>query len=194
MRRRNYKEQGKLLKAYCRMVRKFDAVIWNLYKHKWIFCYSAEYKITLAFVWSIYVSDVCVIFNPVSVTPEQQERSLAYDLMEISSLYGSHRAVLTEVSLYSCFHRLAESRSAFWNVIFIASVWFLWLSNCCPTQVQRILAAAILFSSCCVRGWSPLHKNSPWKQLVSATQLIISAILTIKQDIALCKIDTFDDI
>ena len=44
MRRRNFKEQGKLLKAYCRMVKKFDAVIWNLYKHLWIFCCSAEYR------------------------------------------------------------------------------------------------------------------------------------------------------
>ena len=44
MRRRNFKEQGKLLKAYFRMVRKFDAVIWNLYKHLWIFCCSVEYK------------------------------------------------------------------------------------------------------------------------------------------------------
>ena len=44
MRRRNFKEQGKLLKAYCRMVKKFDAVIWNLYKHLWIFCCSAEYN------------------------------------------------------------------------------------------------------------------------------------------------------
>ena len=31
------------MKAYCRMVKKFDAVIWNLYKHLWIFCCSAEY-------------------------------------------------------------------------------------------------------------------------------------------------------
>ena len=44
MRRRNFKEQGKLLKAYFRMMKKFDAVIWNLYKHFWIFCFSAEYK------------------------------------------------------------------------------------------------------------------------------------------------------
>ena len=29
------------------MVRKFDAVIWNLYKHLWIFCCSAEYKCNL---------------------------------------------------------------------------------------------------------------------------------------------------
>ena len=41
-----------------------------------------------------------------SVTSEQQERSVAADLMEVSSLYGSHRAAiigcvcdLTEVSL-----------------------------------------------------------------------------------------------
>ena len=47
MRRRNFKEQGKLLKAYFRMVRKFDAVIWNLYKHLWIFCCSAEYNKSL---------------------------------------------------------------------------------------------------------------------------------------------------
>ena len=26
------------------MVKKFDAVIWNLYKHLWIFCCSAEYN------------------------------------------------------------------------------------------------------------------------------------------------------
>ena len=29
------------------MVKKFDAVIWNLYKHLWIFCCSAEYKIII---------------------------------------------------------------------------------------------------------------------------------------------------
>ena len=33
------------------------------------------------------------------VTSEQQERSVAADLMEVSSLYGSHRAALAEVSL-----------------------------------------------------------------------------------------------
>ena len=100
------------------------------------------------------------------VTSEQQGRSVAADLMEVSSLYGSHRAALiawvcdwTEVSLYSCFHRLAESCSAFWNVIFIASVWFLWLPNFSPTQDQRILVAAILFSSYSAGSLFALHMN-----------------------------------
>lgn len=37
---------------------------------------------------------ISVIFDLAPVTSEQQERSVAADLMEISSLYGSHRAAL----------------------------------------------------------------------------------------------------
>ena len=29
------------------MVKKFDAVIWNLYKHLWIFCCSVEYNMAI---------------------------------------------------------------------------------------------------------------------------------------------------
>ena len=135
------------------------------------------------------------------VTSEQQGRSVAADLMEVSSLYGSHRAALiawvcdwTEVSLYSCFHRLAESCSAFWNVIFTASVWFLWLPNFSPAQDQRIPVAVILYSSCNVRTYFPLHKHSPRKQVLSPTHFKISAIFTIQYDMVCCGIDSFDEI
>ena len=83
--------------------------------------YQAQNYITLKPSSDSIFRRFCVIFDlaPVTHGTTRTINSLLI-FMEISSHYGSHRAALiacvcdwTEVSLYSCFHRLAESCSAF---------------------------------------------------------------------------------
>ena len=56
--------------------------------------YQAQNYITLKPSSDSNFRRISVIFDLAPVTSEQQERSVAADLMEISSLYGSHRAAL----------------------------------------------------------------------------------------------------